>query len=200
MKKPHSVLIINASWVPIHLVTWEKAVSLIYNGKVKCIDSDWVSYEKEDWLELSKHTKDFYVMRSPSVSIALPEVASLKSYRKLRKEKGVKFSRQNILTRDGNRCAFCGGIFPTKDLTLDHLKAKSKGGATSWDNILTACRSCNQKKGDKTPEEAGMTPLFLPKKPEWSGGHNFKEMPSWARFMDNVESKPEFNLDPEDSE
>lgn len=200
MKKPHSVLIINASWVPIHLVTWEKAVSLIYNGKVKCIDSDWVSYEREDWLELSKHTKDFYVMRSPSVSIALPEVASLKSYVKLRKEKGVKFSRQNIISRDSNRCAYCFGIFPTKELTLDHVLARSKGGGTNWANIVSCCLACNLKKADKTPEEAGMPLLIQPRKPEWSGGHNFKEMPSWARFMDNVESKPEFNIDPEDLE
>ena len=78
--------------------------------------------------------------------------------------KGVMLSRQNIFKRDGGKCQYCG---VTTDLTLDHVIPRSKGGRSTWDNLVTACKSCNSKKGDYTPEEAGMPLARQPFKPSF---------------------------------
>lgn len=199
-KKPHPVLVLNASYIPIHVIEWTKAISLIYNDKVKCLDFDYVGYTLKEWLPFSSRTKEYYVLRSPNMAIALPEIVVTKTFVKMRKEKGVTFSRQNILSRDNHTCAYCGKLFAIKDLTLDHILPSSKGGKTVWSNIITACKKCNNVKADRTPEQAGMPLLFHPTKPQWQGGaiKRFPECHSWEKFLGNVESKPEHNVEPEE--
>jgi 5-methylcytosine-specific restriction endonuclease McrA len=72
-------------------------------------------------------------------------------------------SRKNIILRDENICQYCGGDFHTDDLTMDHVVPKSQGGEKSWENIVASCKPCNQKKGNRTPEQAGMKLLKEPK-------------------------------------
>lgn len=198
--KKHPTLVLNAGWIPIHIVDWEKAISLIYNDKVKCLDRDYVGYSKDDWLEFSNHTKEYFVLRSPRMNIALPEIIVTKTFKKLRQDKSVSFSRQNIISRDGSCCAYCGKVFAIKDLNLDHIVPKSKGGLTSWSNIITSCIKCNSVKANRTPEEAGMPLLFHPKKPDWQGSKlkKFPECKSWDKFLDNVEGKVEYNVESND--
>ena len=71
-------------------------------------------------------------------------------------------SRKNILLRDHNTCQYCGRIFPPQDLTLDHIAPRSRGGDSAWENLVTCCRSCNNRKGDRSPEAAGMRLLKRP--------------------------------------
>lgn len=78
----------------------------------------------------------------------------------------LPFSRENIYARDKHICQYCGKEFEPKELTLDHVFPKSRGGDTSWDNIVACCKACNQFKADRTPEEAGLVLLNKPKKPE----------------------------------
>jgi 5-methylcytosine-specific restriction endonuclease McrA len=72
-------------------------------------------------------------------------------------------SRKNILLRDRNTCQFCGHVFSSSDLTLDHVVPRSRGGSTSWDNLVACCHRCNNIKGDRTPEEAGLRLLRRPR-------------------------------------
>lgn len=102
------------------------------------------------------------VIRSVSLTMPFPSVVRLSSFVRIPYKK-IILSRKNILRRDGHRCQYCGrGDVP---LTLDHIHPRSKGGEDSWENLVAACVKCNNKKGDGTPEEAGMPLLRIPMKP-----------------------------------
>ncbi|MFZ9098645.1 MAG: HNH endonuclease, partial [Burkholderiaceae bacterium] len=74
----------------------------------------------------------------------------------------AKFIRRNIFARDGSRCQYCGKRFPTSELSIDHVVPRSQGGKTTWTNVVTACRGCNHRKGNRTPEQARMPLLYVP--------------------------------------
>ena len=93
----------------------------------------------------------------------LPSVVALKDYVKTKDT--VTFNRYNIYLRDDFTCQYCEEKFQTTDLTFDHMIPKYLGGVSSWDNIVTSCRTCNQKKGNKLCEEAGMFPKVKPDEP-----------------------------------
>jgi 5-methylcytosine-specific restriction endonuclease McrA len=87
-----------------------------------------------------------------------------------------------VLIRDNYTCQYCGKKFPVRQLTMDHVWPLSRGGRKSWKNIVTACQKCNQKKGCKTPQEAGMRLLNKPQEPKW--------LPSFRHDI-NVRTTPE---------
>lgn len=101
--------------------------------------------------------------------------------------KEVKFTRHNVFERDGYFCQYCGEKYDTAYLNLDHVIPKERGGKTTWENVVCSCIRCNSKKGNRTPQEAGMKLLKKPKKPKWrplfiSGKFPIDE--SWERFLD----------------
>jgi len=105
------------------------------------------------------------VVRSPSVEFQIPCVARLK--RQLAGQKrGVKFSRFNVMTRDHFTCCYCGSRLPMRQLNYDHVLPRAQGGKTVWENIVTSCYPCNDRKASKTPEQAGMKLLRKPYKPK----------------------------------
>jgi 5-methylcytosine-specific restriction endonuclease McrA len=81
----------------------------------------------------------------------------------------VRLSRKNIMLRDGHQCQYCQKHLPVRDLNIDHVLPRSRGGADSWENLVTACRPCNLRKGRRTPEEAGMRLSRPPTTPRWNG-------------------------------
>jgi 5-methylcytosine-specific restriction endonuclease McrA len=111
---------------------------------------------------------------------------ALKSFDRLPRQE-VKFSRHNIYLRDGNRCQYCGHKFTSSELSLDHVIPLSRGGHSSWDNVVCACLSCNVKKGNRTPSEASMRLIAPPRKPRWHPVGHFgsnKLHPAWRNFLD----------------
>ena len=105
--------------------------------------------------------------------------------------KEVKFSRQNIFQRDAYTCQYCGNRFETRNLNLDHVVPRDKGGQTTWDNVVCSCIRCNTRKGNKLPAEARMFPMREPRAPKWrpffSSGDTelakcFHE--SWRHFLE----------------
>lgn len=129
-------------------------------------------------------------IHSVSVTIAVPDILVLKKYDKLPR-RDVKFTRENIIHRDKYKCAYCGKKLKQGQLTIDHITPKSKGGTNSWTNTITACKACNNKKGDKTPQQANMPLLFQPLEPRWtaslstiSGKPNIR--PNWLKFLNAV--------------
>jgi 5-methylcytosine-specific restriction endonuclease McrA len=115
--------------------------------------------QKADMVAHSPH----YVLRTVNEAYPMPTVVRLRRYVHL-PYRGVMMTRQNIFKRDGNRCQYCG----THDhLTLDHVLPKSRGGKTNWDNLATACKRCNSRKGDYTPEEAAMPLRQRPFRPSF---------------------------------
>jgi 5-methylcytosine-specific restriction endonuclease McrA len=133
-------LLLTSWFFPHKVIRWEDAVTMLYLEKADSV---------ADYAEC---------VRSPSVTMFLPAVIRLR--RKIGKVKrGVKFSRINIFTRDGFRCQYCRAKLVMSRLTFDHVIPRASGGRTEWSNIVTACRPCNSRKRNRTPDESGMFPM-----------------------------------------
>lgn len=141
------VLILNADYSAFGICSVYRAFLLVYTHKAETL------VESED-----------EVLRSVNQRFQVPSIIRLHRYINRPYRGGVVLNRQNIFKRDNNCCQYCGS---TKDLTLDHVIPRSRGGRTSWDNLITACKPCNSKKGDLTPEEAGMPLMQEPFKPSF---------------------------------
>ena len=142
-------LLLNASYEPLKVVHWQKAVTLWCQGKVEIISV----YDRE--------------IRAVSFSFKLPSVIRLLRFVKIKRRFDyVPFSRANIYARDNHTCQYCNGAFSTADLTFDHVVPVSKGGRKDWENIVTCCVTCNRRKGGRTPQEAGMHLIRHPRRPD----------------------------------
>jgi 5-methylcytosine-specific restriction endonuclease McrA len=141
----HSTLLLNSTYEPLKVISWQRAVSLWFTDKVEIVEE-----------------YDDFDLKSVSFTMKCPAVVRLVSYVRGTRNR-VKFSRVNVFQRDHFTCVYCGAQPGTRELTFDHVLPRSRGGKTMWTNIVTACLPCNHKKADKTPEEAKMK---LRKKPE----------------------------------
>jgi 5-methylcytosine-specific restriction endonuclease McrA len=140
------VLLLNQDYSPLSICSMEKAFILVFLNKAElltAVDGDCI----------------------PTVNrqFPMPSVVRLNRYINL-PYRGVVLTRHNIFKRDSFSCQYCGS---PKDLTLDHVVPRSKGGKTSWTNLVTACQACNAKKGDAKPEEVGLALQYKPFKPSY---------------------------------
>jgi len=142
------VLLLNATYEPLRVISWQRAVTLLTLGKVEVLET----YGR--------------VVRSVTLAIRLPSVVRLLSLVRFR-EQTVRFSRQNIYLRDRCQCQYCGKVLDVDNLTYDHVVPKSLGGSTAWENIATCCLPCNKRKGGRTPQQARMHLIRRPRKPTW---------------------------------
>lgn len=136
-------LLLSPWMAPHEIISWERAVVLFVLGKVDVLEE----YEEE--------------IRSRSFALKTPAVVRLKTGGKPTKSV-VRFSRVNVYTRDGFRCRHCGAKKSPRELNYDHVVPRARGGKTDWENIVTSCYACNDRKGGRTPEEAGMTLVRKP--------------------------------------
>lgn len=142
-------LVLNATYEPLRIVSWQKAMTLLFQGKVEVI----ANYDRE--------------IRGVTVRVKLPSVLRLLRHVRMKRPfADVPFSRTNVYARDEHRCQYCGHSFPPSQLTFDHVLPVARGGHKGWDNIVTCCIPCNRLKGDRTPEEAGLRLLRKPRRPE----------------------------------
>ncbi len=143
-------LVLNASFEPLQIVTWQRAIQLLFQGKVEVVEE-------------SEH--EIHTVR---ITMRVPAVLRLLKYVPLKtKKQVVRFSRANIFIRDLHSCQYCGRRSNKGQLTLDHIIPIVQGGRKNWENIVTACKPCNQKKGGRTPNQAGMTLIRKPQRPTW---------------------------------
>ena len=140
------VLILNADYRAFSVCSVYKAFLLVYMDKAEVVNK----------------AKDVF-LRTVDRAYEVPSVIKLCRYVNM-PYKGVMLSRQNIFKRDGNRCVYCGSA---RELTLDHVIPKSREGKTTWNNLVTACKTCNSKKGDFLPEEIDMPLPYKPYKPSF---------------------------------
>ncbi len=143
-------LVLNAdfrplSYFPLSVWPWHEAVKAVYLDRVNIVSH-----------------YDRYI-HSPNCEMQLPSVISLKEY--VSTKRLPAFTRFNVFLRDRFTCQYCGEGFMTQELTFDHVMPRSKGGRTSWVNVVTACSSCNLLKGSYRPHEIGMYPLQKPFQP-----------------------------------
>lgn len=142
-------LLLNSSYEPMRVVSWQKALVLWFQGKVEVL-------EYHSAFARSVHRR-----------FQLPSVLRLKSYVRPRTAGAVRFCRENVYIRDNYTCQYCGNRFPAKSLTLDHVVPASQNGPKDWKNIVSACRDCNQRKANRTPNKANMPLLTEPGAPGW---------------------------------
>ena len=134
-------LVLNAdfrplNYFPLSLWSWQDAVKAVFLSRVNVVSE----YDS--------------LIHSPSWEMKLPSVISLKDYVHISRKPA--FTRFNVFLRDQFSCQYCGEIFPTQELTFDHVMPKSLGGRTEWANVVTACGQCNLRKGNKSIKDAGM--------------------------------------------
>ena len=140
-------LVLTHAYQPVDQITWQRAITLWAADKVEIVEA-----------------YDDRVIRSVSVSIKMPAVVRF-VYQIRTKRFGVKFSRENVYARDKGRCQYCGRKVARHEATYDHVVPRCTGGQTRWDNIVIACLPCNQHKGGRTPEQAGLVLKTRPQRP-----------------------------------
>lgn len=139
------VLVLNQTFEPLHFCDAKRAVVLILSGKAENIEYDG------------------RMVRSPSISIRLPIVIRLIRFIKRPYKKEIPFSKKNVFKRDQYRCQYCGKNHA--NLTIDHIIPKSKGGRTSWENVVVACQKCNLIKGNRPLDVTNLRLLKRPRRP-----------------------------------
>lgn len=147
MTSAEGVLLLNATYKPLHIVSWKRVVRLLTAGKVEVVEES----DRE--------------IRSLSVVFRIPSVVRLLRYVHYR-QPPPKVSRANVYARDDFRCAYCGREHEARALSVDHVVPKAQGGTTSWENVVTACVPCNVKKANRTPAQAHMTLRRQPTRPD----------------------------------
>jgi len=158
------VLVLNATFEPINVTAVRRALVLMLKGVAQA--------EEVHASEVHSTTK----------ALAVPSVIRLLTYRHIPQQSRA-LSRKNILLRDRNTCQFCGRALPASELTLDHVLPRSRGGHSSWENLVACCYECNNRKGDRTPEEAG---LQLARRPRPFTLHTSRQL---MRLIGNKDTK-----------
>lgn len=183
------VLVLNRFYIPVSITSLKRAFILMYCGAAKAVSSDYETFDFKSWSEIST-AKNEDCVRTVTTIIKAPRVIILIRYEGYYR-KQPKFNRLNIFRRDGGFCQYCGKTFSRQELTIDHIVPRSKGGKSTWDNVVCCCATCNRKKGGKIPQDANMKLLNKPKKPTWDPFSNiyikavkYKEWKPFLNFVD----------------
>ncbi|KAB2674584.1 MAG: HNH endonuclease [Verrucomicrobia bacterium] len=187
------VLVLNRLWQAVNLCSVRRALGLLFEGHAQVVagpsDGEFRTYDFHQWRDLSHSGThpDEDVVRTVALRIRVPRVILLLFFDRLPK-KEVKFTRHNIFERDRNRCQYCGRVLERRDLNLDHVVPRDRGGPTTWENIVCSCIPCNTRKANRTPAEAGLRLVRKPKRPKWRPFMQVNLGPSvhesWKHFLD----------------
>jgi 5-methylcytosine-specific restriction endonuclease McrA len=162
------VLVLNATYEPLNVVSVRRAVLLLLKEKAEIVEA------AEAWL------------RSERAALPVPLVIRLVYFVRLPRRFALPLSRRTVLARDHYTCQYCGAQPGRANLTIDHVLPRSRGGETRWDNVVTACGPCNRRKGNRLPEEARMPVLRQPRRPRYLAmtlltGSSAPEV--WGKYM-----------------
>jgi 5-methylcytosine-specific restriction endonuclease McrA len=185
------VLVLNRLWQAVNICSARRALTLLFQGHAQVVlsgtDGSFRTFGFCEWHDFSQQEPHPESIHTVSFRIRVPRVIMLMFFDRMPK-KEVKFTRLNIFERDKNICQYCGGVFERRDLNLDHVIPRDRGGPTSWENIVCSCIPCNTKKANRTPQEAGMHLIRKPKRPKWRPfvqvNLGFQYHESWKHFLD----------------
>lgn len=170
-----AVLLLNASYIPLGVISWMKAVSLLWQERAEAV----VNQERE--------------LHSPTLTMPAPSVVRL-NHMVRRRQLGPRLSRRNLFYRDAYTCQYCGQRLPAKKLNIDHVIPRGQGGGSCWENLVTSCIEDNIRKGGRTPKQARMRLLRPPSEPRWGPADAIyaavAEIPvAWEDFLGKRASK-----------
>jgi 5-methylcytosine-specific restriction endonuclease McrA len=161
------VLVLNQNYEPLNVCRARRAVVLLWGGKAEVLENN------------------SYTMHSASLAIRMPSVIRL-AYLVKRPRMERRLSRREIFIRDNHTCQYCG--LETRELTIDHVIPRFLGGGHEWDNLISACKACNQRKAGRRLEKAGMKLLRQPSAPPSRGYHvsyhSFDQHPEWKKYVE----------------
>ncbi|MGQ9479941.1 HNH endonuclease [Chloroflexus sp.] len=143
------VLVLNASYEPLQLISVRRALVLLLQEKAELVEAAMQQ------------------LRAQSVTYSVPLVIRLVRYIRIPRQLRLPCSRRAVFARDRETCQYCGQQPGRNNLTMDHVIPRSQGGQTTWENVVTACRDCNHRKGGRTPEQANMVLLSTPRQPQY---------------------------------
>ena len=178
-------------WQAVNVCTARRALTLLFQGQAQVVvnadDGSFDTFNFDEWRDLSENAPHEESVHTISFRIRVPRIILLFVYDRLPK-KEVKFTRHNIFERDKNTCQYCGRAFDRKDLNLDHVTPRDRGGPTMWENIVCSCVECNTQKANRTPQEAGLHLIRKPKRPKWRPfvqiNFSLHRHDSWEHFID----------------
>jgi 5-methylcytosine-specific restriction endonuclease McrA len=156
-------LVLNATYEPLSVVPARRAVVLVLLERAEVVESNG------------------HIYRSEHVTIDAPSVIKLRRYVKVRFDRRTPLNRRAVFIRDEHSCQYCGR--PAEN--LDHVVPRTQGGSHTWDNVVAACRRCNTRKGGRTPEQAGLSLVRLPRPPRsgWALASGSAPDPAWERYL-----------------
>lgn len=187
-----NVLVLNRLWQAVNVCSARRALCLLFQGYAQVVHTtegkDYTTLDFDGWRDLSiDKPMDSHLVQTISFRVRVPKVILLVFFDRLpRKE--VKFTRHNVFERDKQQCQYCKKVMDRRDLNLDHVIPRDRGGTTTWENIVCSCIRCNTRKGNRTPREAGMALLRAPRRPRWrpflTFTHACNPEESWKHFLD----------------
>jgi 5-methylcytosine-specific restriction endonuclease McrA len=189
-----SVLVLNRHFMAVRVITARHAFILLFREVAEVIDIEegqFNNYDFECWCELSrmrmeeKDTHDDWV-RAVNFEIQVPRIIRLTRFDR-QHATTLRLNRRNLFARDDHRCQYCGQVLPANQLSLDHVVPRSRGGETTWENVVASCVKCNTKKGGRTPQEARMKLMRDPAQPSHNPLLTVKlgnpKYESWKSFL-----------------
>jgi len=185
-----SVLVLNRSYLPVHVTSVRRAFALLYQGIARAVDERYQTFDFEGWRQLAV-ARDAERIGTPGGEIRVPRVIVLVAFDRLPR-RHVRFSRINLMARDDFQCQYCGAHPARAELNLDHVVPRALGGRSTWENVVTSCVDCNRLKGGRTPSQARMHLRRRPSRPRWTPLMNlvlssvrYKE---WRPYLNVVDS------------
>lgn len=187
------VLVLNRLWQAVNICAGRRALLLLFTGHAEVVHEEegtfW-TFSFEEWCLQGRqrlHPRHVARVRSVSLEVSLPRVILLRVFDRL-PARDVRYTRENVFRRDRHTCQYCGRRYDTRQLNIDHVTPRHRGGPTDWTNVVCSCRNCNATKGSRTPNEAGMPLLKEPRKPRWRPflEDQFTQAyhQSWRHFLD----------------
>lgn len=177
-------LVLNRNWQPVNVATVSRALVMLWNESARVVDPhDYQTYDWADWSRLAPSGDEPFIQAVRS-RMRVPEVVALSDYDRL-PSAAVSFSRRNIFKRDHYTCQYCGVQPGSEELTIDHVVPRAQGGISSWTNCVLACVTCNKRKADRTPQQAGLRLRKPPIRPTWKPLYASPSVriASWSKFV-----------------
>jgi 5-methylcytosine-specific restriction endonuclease McrA len=185
-----AVLVLNRSYLPIHVTSARRAFSLVYQGIARIVNEQYQTFDFEAWSQLAV-ARDMEAIGTPGGLIRVPRVIVLIAFDRLPK-RHVRFSRINLMARDNFQCQYCNKKPRRTELNLDHVVPRSLGGRSTWENVVTSCVDCNRRKGGRTPRQARMKLRRKPERPRWTPLANLMwssvRYQEWRPFLSVVDA------------
>ena len=191
MMLDRQVLVLNRLWQAVNICSVRRAFTLLFQGHAQVVLADgqnnFYTHDFDSWRDLSVREPEDEMVHTISFKIRVPRIIVLFLFDRM-PQKEVKFTRHNIFERDSNTCQYCGIVFDRKELNLDPVLPRDRGGQTTWENVVCSCIPCNTRKGNRLPHEAHMTLIRRPKRPKWRPfvhvTFSTQHHESWRHFVD----------------